>query len=135
MLLLDIPQFLSNHYETRSKWGTQKYLILTEFHNDWVKIVEFPIKAYFWFTVVFFATHLNIDLECVTKEFKTEEDPRCHKKLPKRNLNIVHIVKKLLVESMHCKIMMLTFNYILSQNKNLNIFVRTVENIGNLHQN
>ena len=47
MLLLKNPQFLSNHYETQSKQSTYEYLILTEFRNVWVKIEEFPIKAYF----------------------------------------------------------------------------------------
>ena len=41
MLLLKNPQFLTNHYETLSKCGTQGYLILTKFHNDWAKIVDF----------------------------------------------------------------------------------------------
>ena len=53
MLLIKNPQFSSNHYETRSKQSTYEYLILTEFRNDWVKIMDFLIKAYFWFTVVF----------------------------------------------------------------------------------
>ena len=58
MLLLKYPQFLPNHFESRSKWGTHKYLILTELRNDWLKIGDFLIKAYFWFTVRFFASHL-----------------------------------------------------------------------------
>ena len=33
---------------------------MTELRNDWVKIVDFLIKAYFWFTVHFFAPHLTI---------------------------------------------------------------------------
>ena len=41
MLLLKNPQFLPNHYETLSKYATQKLLILAKFHNDWVKIVDF----------------------------------------------------------------------------------------------
>ena len=41
------PQFLSNHYETQSKLGTQEYGFLTEFCNDWVKIADFLLKAYF----------------------------------------------------------------------------------------
>ena len=41
------PQFLLNHYETLSKCGPHEYLILTKFLNDWVKIVDFLIKAYF----------------------------------------------------------------------------------------
>ena len=46
MILLKNPQFLPNDYETRSKLSTHEYLILTEFHNHWVKIVDFLIKAY-----------------------------------------------------------------------------------------
>ena len=46
MLLLKNPQFLPNDYETRSKFSSHEYLILTEFHNHWVKIVDFLIKAY-----------------------------------------------------------------------------------------
>ena len=48
MLLLKNPQFLPNDYETRSKLSTHEfqYLILIEFHNHWVKIVAFYIKAY-----------------------------------------------------------------------------------------
>ena len=42
------PQFLPNYYETRWKWATHKYLILTEFCNVWIKNVHFQIKAYFW---------------------------------------------------------------------------------------
>ena len=47
MLLLKNSQFLPNHYETQSKLDTHESPIFTEFRNDWVKIVDFPIKAYF----------------------------------------------------------------------------------------
>ena len=46
LLLLKNLQFLPNDYETRSKLITREYLILTEFHNHWVKIVDFLIIAY-----------------------------------------------------------------------------------------
>ena len=46
MLLLKNVPFLPNDYETWSKLCTHEYLILTEFRNDWVKIVDFLIKAY-----------------------------------------------------------------------------------------
>ena len=36
------PLFLSSHY------GTQDLLILSEFHNKCIKIVNFSIEAYFW---------------------------------------------------------------------------------------
>ena len=45
---LENPQFLRNHYETWSKCGTHELLILTKFRNDFIKIVDFLIKAYFW---------------------------------------------------------------------------------------
>ena len=48
MLLLKNPQFLPNHYEILWICGTHEYLIFTKFRNDWVKIVDFLIKAYFW---------------------------------------------------------------------------------------
>ena len=35
------PNFLHNHY------STQNYLILTYFHNDLVKFLDFSKKAYF----------------------------------------------------------------------------------------
>ena len=40
MLLLKNLQFLPNDYETQSKLSTHEYLILTEFRNHLVKIVE-----------------------------------------------------------------------------------------------
>ena len=48
MLLLKNQQFSPNHYETLSKYGTHEDLTLMKFRNDWVKIVDFLIKAYFW---------------------------------------------------------------------------------------
>ena len=47
MLLIKNPEFLPNHYKTLSKEGTHEDLILTKFRNDWDKIVDFFIKAYF----------------------------------------------------------------------------------------
>ena len=46
MLLLKNLQFSPNDYETWSKLSTHGYLILREFHNHWVKIEDFLIKAY-----------------------------------------------------------------------------------------
>ena len=43
MLLLIF--FSTNNYKSRSKLSTHEHLILTEFHNHWVKIVDFLIKA------------------------------------------------------------------------------------------
>ena len=47
MLILKNLEFFPNHYETMSIYGTHEHVILTKFRNDWVKIVEFLIKAYF----------------------------------------------------------------------------------------
>ena len=49
MLLSKNPQFLPKIYEilTKSKLGIHEDLILIKFRNDWVKIVDFSIKAYF----------------------------------------------------------------------------------------
>ena len=38
----------------KKKCGTHEYLILTKFRIDWVKIVDFLIKAYFWLSPVFY---------------------------------------------------------------------------------
>ena len=48
VLLLKNLQFLPNHDETLSKWGTHEYLIFTKVRHDWVKIVDFLIKAHFY---------------------------------------------------------------------------------------
>ena len=45
-LLLKNPQFSPNDYKTGSKLSTHEYLILTEIHNQWAKIVDFLLKAY-----------------------------------------------------------------------------------------
>ena len=47
MLLLEDPQFSPNHYETLSQNSTPECPIVAKFRNDWVKIVDFLIKAYF----------------------------------------------------------------------------------------
>ena len=46
MLLLKNPQFLPNHYETLVKKSTHVYFIVAKFRYDWVKIVDFLMKAY-----------------------------------------------------------------------------------------
>ena len=46
MLLFKHPQFLPNDNETWSKLTTLEYINLTAFHNHWVKIMDFLIKAY-----------------------------------------------------------------------------------------
>ena len=47
MLLLENPQFLPNDYEALSQKGTHEYPIAAKFRNDWIRIVDFLIKAYF----------------------------------------------------------------------------------------
>ena len=47
VLLLKDPQFLPNHNETLPKQRSHEYPILSKFRYDWVKIVDFLIKAYF----------------------------------------------------------------------------------------
>ena len=46
MLLFKNPQFLPIRGKTLSKSGTYEYLILTKFHHNFVKIVNFLIKVY-----------------------------------------------------------------------------------------
>ena len=41
MILLKNLQFLPNHYETWPKLVTHELLILTKFHTDLIKIVDF----------------------------------------------------------------------------------------------
>ena len=47
MLLVKNPQYLPDHYETLTQYGTHEYLIVSKFRNDRVNIVDFLIKAYF----------------------------------------------------------------------------------------
>ena len=63
MLLLKNTQFLRNHYEPWSNCGTHELLILTKFRNDFTKIVDFLIKAYFW-------ASLDLPLHTCTKNRK-----------------------------------------------------------------
>ena len=60
MLLLKNSQFLRNHYENWWKCGTHEYHIFTNFRNDFVKIVDFLIKAYSWVSLKFGVTYCNI---------------------------------------------------------------------------
>ena len=53
MLLLKNPQFFPNHDENLSKCVTNEYLILTKNRQDWAKIVDFLIKAYFFMCTLF----------------------------------------------------------------------------------
>ena len=67
MLSLKNSQFLPNHYETLSK-GTHENLILTKFRNDWVKIVDFLIKAYFFMCTFFSPHHSKIKVHFIPRE-------------------------------------------------------------------
>ena len=54
MLLLKNPQFLTNRslrIFDKIRYSYE-YLILSKFRNDWVKNVDFLIKAYFWVSPV-----------------------------------------------------------------------------------
>ena len=66
MLLLKNPQFLNKHYETLSKFGIHEDLILTKICNDWVKIVDFLIKVYFWVSPDSPGTHLHCIVNTVS---------------------------------------------------------------------
>ena len=46
--LMKNPQFLSYPHETWWKWLPHEAIILTKFHKDWTKIVDFLLMAYFW---------------------------------------------------------------------------------------
>ena len=51
MLLLENPQFLSNFFATLPKCLTHGWVILAKAQRNWIKIVDFPIKARFWLWV------------------------------------------------------------------------------------
>ena len=41
-------QFLPNQADIQAISSTHELVIFTKFHKDYVKIVDFSIKAYFW---------------------------------------------------------------------------------------
>ena len=53
MLLLENPQFLPKFFETWSKGPPHDLVIQTKSQRNWLKIVDFLIKAYFWATCHF----------------------------------------------------------------------------------
>ena len=57
MLLLKNPQFLPNNYETLSKLSTIELVFLTKSRNNWVKFVDFLLKAYFYQSVNFASSY------------------------------------------------------------------------------
>ena len=54
--LLKNPQFLTIKLKSLclAILPTPKLFILVKFHNDWVKIVNFLLIAYFWANVIFY---------------------------------------------------------------------------------
>ena len=50
------PQFLPNHADIKAILPTHELVIFTKFHKDWVKIMDFSIKACFWVSNIFFAS-------------------------------------------------------------------------------
>ena len=47
---------LPNQADILAILSTLELVIFTKFHKDWVKIVDFSIKAYFWASNDFFAS-------------------------------------------------------------------------------
>ena len=45
--LVKHPQFLSNQADIQATLSTHELIILTKFHNDWQKIVDFLVIAKF----------------------------------------------------------------------------------------
>ena len=59
--LLKNPQFLSNPYETWSKWLPHETITLSKFHKNWTKIVDFLSMANFWACSVFFCSDFKLN--------------------------------------------------------------------------
>ena len=56
------PQFLPNQADIKAILSTHELVIFTKFHKDWVKIVDFSIKAYFWDSNIFLHQSLWVKL-------------------------------------------------------------------------
>ena len=52
-------QFLPNQADIQAILSIDELVIFTKFHKDWVKIVDFSIKAYFWASNIFFHQSLG----------------------------------------------------------------------------
>ena len=65
------PQFLANQAQTLAILPIHEMVILTKFHNDWMKIVHFSLIAYFRASLIFYFS-LFIFLEI----FYTNHDDR-----------------------------------------------------------
>ena len=83
MLLLKNPQFLPNFFGTWLKWCTNGLVILTKCPYDWVKIVDFLLKAYLWAKCHFcfqtlyhkswYITHLKKIVKIISKNLKSSK--------------------------------------------------------------
>ena len=47
------PQFLANQAQTLAIWPNHEMVILTKFHNNWTKIVDFSLIANFKASSIF----------------------------------------------------------------------------------
>ena len=72
-LLVKNPQFLSNPNETWWKYLSHEVTILTKFHEDWRKDVDFLLNVNFWMWALFLtqtlerilpAVNYSLDLNC-----------------------------------------------------------------------
>ena len=50
------PQFLANQAQTLAISPIHEIVILTKFHDDWTKIVDFSLIAYFRASLIFYAS-------------------------------------------------------------------------------
>ena len=56
MLLMKNSQFLAYHAQTLAILPIHEIVILTKFHDNWTKIVDFSLIAYFRAGLVFYAS-------------------------------------------------------------------------------
>ena len=70
-LLIKTSQFLPNQADIQVILSTHKLIILTKFHNDLIKIVNFSLIAYFWASLVFSPqSHFSVKLKLIKRPFK-----------------------------------------------------------------
>ena len=50
------PQFLANQAQTLAILPIHEIVILTKFHDDWTRIVDFSLIAYFRASLIFYAS-------------------------------------------------------------------------------
>ena len=60
MPLVKNQQFLSNQADIQAVLPTLELVVLTKFHKDWQKIVDFLVIAKFWASLIIFATVFTI---------------------------------------------------------------------------